>query len=141
MNYTMKRLFAFIYFPIFCIAMLTFSSCEEHGDDDWGSGGGNNNSTYYRLSISPTSVELPAKSGSFTIRVKSNQAWSVSINNSGNDPIPGLQLSKYSGNGNDAITVFYDKPKKQYYVQIASIIVVGAENGTEVCDCWRACYP
>lgn len=128
---------------LFAVCLLT-TSCEiiefTKGNSHENSSG-NNNSTHYSLSISPTKVNLSASAGSFSISVKSNQTWTASINNSGSDPIPGLRLSNYYGYGNGAITVSYDRAKTDYYAQIATIIVVGSDNGTEICTCSRYRYP
>ena len=136
------RRFILCFFALLAGTLLT-TSCElfEFGEGkSQGSGGGNNNSTHYSLSISPTKVELPASAGSFSIRVKSNQAWTASLNNSGNGGIRGLRLSNYSGYGNGVITVSYDRVLTDCYHESGTIIVVGSESGTEVCSCGRYRY-
>ena len=131
------RNFSFSLLISFVALCLFACSKHEMGENSDG-GGGNNNPTHYSLSISPTRVELPASAGSFTISVRSNQAWTASVNNGS---VTGLRISNYSGYGNGVITVSYDKVASQYYSQTGTIVVVGSESGTEVCTCGRYRYP
>ena len=134
------RNFSFSLLISFVALCLFACSKHEMGENSDG-GGGYNNSTHYSLSISPTRVDLPASAGSFTISVRSNQAWTASLNNSGNGAIRGLRLSNYSGYGNGVITVSYDRVLTDYYHEIGTIIVVGSESGTAVCSCSRYRHP
>ena len=120
--------------------ILSFSSCEDfeyRDENNQENSSENNQTTSYSLSISPTSVQLAGNSGAFTIHVKSNQAWTVSLNNQGRYAVTGLRLSNYSGYGNGVITVYYDKPDGNYYDESGTVVVVGEESGAAVCRCYR----